>query len=232
MKIKLTTILAGLLIASAAFAQSPQGSYTISADIPYVSKYVFRGVELAKESLQPSITYVAGSLTAGIWTSQPIVDNTDNEFDFLVGYDFQLSKDWKLNVGGTVYYYPELDTRTGGDRTTYEPKLSLVGPLGPVSSVVTVYYDATLKNTTLEGSLGYSAPIQGRDNDTVDFGAAYGHVSTDLGSDYSYWSASAKATFRPKANLSVYFGVVYASNDLSGAKRDHFYGIAGVSLSL
>lgn len=99
-----------------------------------------------------------------------------------------------------------------------------------MTSTLTIYYDTTLETSTMEGSLGYSLPMYGSDKDTVDFAAAYGHVAPDVGDDYSYWSASAKATFRPKDNLSVYFGLVYASTDLPG-QRNHVYGLAGISYS-
>jgi len=223
-------ILAGVLGASAAFAQTPKSSYVITADVPFVSSYVFRGVELARQSLQPSLTYTTGALSLGVWSNQPLVRHPESEVDFLAGYDFALTKDWKLNVGGTVYFYPDLNTSTGADRETYEPRLSLSGPLGPVTSTVAVYYDTTLKNTTVEGALGYSVPMQGVDKDTVDFGASYGHVSPDLGAEYSYWSASAKAVFHPRDNLSVYFGVVYASSDLT-SQTNHIYGLVGISYS-
>lgn len=228
---KLMILAGALLSTSAALAQSGGSSYSITADIPYVSTYVFRGVELAKQSVQPSVTFTSGSLSLGVWTNQPItVPHADDEIDFFGGYDFGLGHDWKLTVGGTVYWYPELNLSAGGDRRTYEPRLSLSGPLGPVTSTLTLYYDTTLKASTLEGALGYSVPMYGTERDTVDFNATYGNVSPDVGSSYSYWSASAKATFRPRENLSAYFGVTYASSNLN-SQRNHVYGTVGVSYS-
>ena len=223
-------ILAGVLGTSAAFAQEPKSSYVITADVPYVTSYVFRGVELAKQAVQPSLTVAAGGLSLGVWASRPIDHRVDEEVDLFGSYDFTLKNDWKLTLGGTVYWYPELDTSTGADESTIEPRLSLSGPLGPVTSTLTVYQDTTLDVTTLEGSLGYSLPMMGQDEDTVDFGVTYGRVSPDVGSQYSYWSASAKATFRPRDNMSIYFGVVYASSNLT-SQRNHVYGLVGVSYS-
>lgn len=223
-------ILAGALGASAAFAQTGGRSYTITADLPYVSDYVFRGVKLARQSVQPSVTFTSGSLSLGVWSNQPVIKRTDDEIDFFGSYDFALTKDWKLTLGGTAYWYPGLDTSAGGDRSTFEPRLALSGPLGPVSSTLTVYYDTTLKTTTLEGALGYSLPMHGSETDTVDFGVSYGRVTPDQGRDYCYWGATAKATFRPKGNWSAYLGLGYGSSDLSG-QRNHVYGTVGVSYS-
>jgi uncharacterized protein (TIGR02001 family) len=225
------TILAVVLSVSSASAQSAGSSYSVTAEIPYVTSYVFRGVELAKQSVQPSITLVSGGFSLGVWTNQPVINLTDDEVDFFGSYDIVLRNDWKLNVGGTVYWYPELDLRAGGDRTTYEPKLSLGGPLGPVTSTLTLYYDTTLKTSTIEGTLGYSRPMYNNERDTVDFGVTYGNVSPDAGADYAYWSASAKAMFRPKENLSIYLGAVYASSNLT-SQRNHVYATVGISYSL
>lgn len=163
-----------------------------------------------------------------MWASRPIDHRVDEEVDLFGSYDFALKNDWKLTLGGTVYWYPELDTSTGADESTIEPRLSLSGPLGPVTSTLTVYQDTTLDVTTLEGSLGYSVPMHGSDDDTIDFSATYGRASPDVGSQYSYWSASAKATFRPRDNVSIYFGMTYASSNLT-SQRNHVFGLVGVS---
>lgn len=98
-------ILAGVLSASAAPALAGS-AYTVTADFPYVTNYVFRGVEYARHSVQPSVTLAKGGFSAGVWSNQPIIDLTADEVDFFAGYDFGLSKDWKINVGATLYWYP------------------------------------------------------------------------------------------------------------------------------
>ena len=63
-------------------AAAPASSYSVTVDFPYATKYVFRGAQYAKQSLQPSVEVATGSFAFGIWTNQPITDNTDNEIDF------------------------------------------------------------------------------------------------------------------------------------------------------
>ena len=93
-------------------------SYSVAVDFSYASKYVFRGVRYSEESFQPSLKLTSGSFYACLWTNQPITSNTDNEIDLNGGYGFKLSDTWKLDVGATLYYYPELDKSTGLDSST------------------------------------------------------------------------------------------------------------------
>jgi uncharacterized protein (TIGR02001 family) len=224
-------ILASTLGASALFAETGERSHVFTVDVPYVSSYVFRGMDLGGDAVQPSITYTTGAFNLGVWSNQPIINRTDDEVDFFGGYDFTLAKDWKLTVGGTLYWYPKLDTSGGADDQTFEPKVSISGPLGPVTSSLTLFHDTTLEVTTVEGSLGYSLPMHGGNGHTVDFGLNLGQVSPNVGRKYNYWGGSAKATFRPRENMTIYFGVAYASSDFSG-QRNHIYGMVGMSLSL
>jgi uncharacterized protein (TIGR02001 family) len=228
---KAIALLIALLGAANLPAQGTLPAYTVAVDFPFATKYVFRGIEVTKDCIQPSVTFTSGNFNASVWTSQPVTQNLDNEFDFVANYDLPLNKDWKTTLGATTYYYPELDGSTGGKRSTFEPKLSLTGPLGPVSSTWTAYYDLTLKNTTVEAVFGYSVPMQGSKKDTMDFGATVAHVAVDRGNDYDYCHLSAKATFRPKDNLTVYAGVIYASNNLNGAKDNLVYFTAGVTVA-
>ena len=113
--------------------EAAASSYSVTVDFPYASKYVFRGVQYAKQSLQPSVEVATGNFTIGIWTNQPITDNTDNELDFYAGFGIPLNDAWKVDAGVCLYYYPELDTGGGADSTTWEPYFGLVGSVGGLS---------------------------------------------------------------------------------------------------
>jgi uncharacterized protein (TIGR02001 family) len=76
-------------------AQESKLSYSVTVDFPYASKYVFRGIEYAKDSIQPSIEVASGNFYAGVWTNQPVTNNSDNEFDFYAGYGIPLNDKWK-----------------------------------------------------------------------------------------------------------------------------------------
>ena len=57
---KIILVLATLIAGASLSAQTPVAapaapSYSVTVDFPYVSKYVFRGVELSKGTFQPSV---------------------------------------------------------------------------------------------------------------------------------------------------------------------------------
>ena len=210
-------------------AAQPEKPYTVDVDLAYASKYVFRGLEYAEDSFQPSATVTSGNLNAGVWMNQPLSGNYDNEIDFLANFDLPIYKEWVVTLGGAVYYYPELDDEVGGDRATFEPKVAISGPLGPLTPTATLYYDVVLKTTTYEGMLEYTAPLG--DKFSVDVGAAYGYVSPDEGEDYSYWSGLVKVTYALSDMWGIYASGNYASHNLDGEAKDHLFALAGLTFS-
>ena len=78
-----------LALAAGAFLRAEDSvqtsSYSVTMDFPYVSKYVFRGLECGNDAIQPSVELSVGNGYVGIWTSQPIEHNHDNGFDFYSG---------------------------------------------------------------------------------------------------------------------------------------------------
>ena len=97
------------LLAIAAFLaafSSLKAETEMSASIGYDSKYIFRGVALADESMTVSIDAEFDSAYLGMWTNQPITGNFDNEFDFYGGLGFDVAEGISMDVGGTLYYYP------------------------------------------------------------------------------------------------------------------------------
>ena len=80
MKTKILAIAAtaglGLACASAN-AQEIKTSINVGAE----SEYVFRGVELAGDSVQASVDVSYGDVYAGAWTNQPFESGSDSEID-------------------------------------------------------------------------------------------------------------------------------------------------------
>lgn len=202
-------------------------SYSVTADIPYVSSYVFRGVKLADDAIQPSIKLAVGNAYAGIWLSEPLDNDFENEIDFYGGYTFDLSEGWSLDVGATVYHYPELDTSAGADDTTFEAYVGLNGSFGGVSAGAYVYQDFTLKATTIQGNLGYGVPIS--DKFSCDFSANAGVVTVDEGEDYSYYGVSVQFPYKISDKATFTVGGSYANSDLDGVEHDIFWVNAGFS---
>jgi uncharacterized protein (TIGR02001 family) len=223
---KTALILAALFTGAALSADeapaAPASSYSITADIPYVSTYVFRGTKLATGSLQPSLKVTSGAAYGSIWFSQPFDSEFGNEIDFSGGYTFALSKSWGLDVGATYYYYPELDTSGGADSGTFEGYVGLTGTIsGALTGSVYVYRDFTLDATTVQGSLGYSVPLT--EKLTMNFGANVGTVSLDDGGDYTYYGASLTFPWKISDKATITSGFNYATNDIDGAEDNLFW---------
>lgn len=215
-----------LLLAAMVAGSSARAEYSISLDFPYVSDYVFRGLQFADDSIQPSIEFAADDFYAGIWTSQPVTGSVANEFDFYMGYGFALSDTWSADVGATYYYYPE--TPTGDEQ--FEPYIGLSGDLGGgLSASIYLYYETEFEVTTFQGGLGYSQSID--DKSSIDYAFDLGFAGGG-GTDYTYWSISGTYNYSFTDTAGGYAGLVYTANDLDipGADDSWVYFVTGVSI--
>ena len=124
-KILVIAALSGL---AAAFAQdegtgSSISDLSISGTFAYESEYVFRGLQFADESFQPSVEIgypvADGNIYAGIWVNDPISAGNGNaqggtqEIDFYGGFAYPIDV-VTLDVGFTYYWFPQNET-SGGD---------------------------------------------------------------------------------------------------------------------
>jgi len=209
-------------------AQESKLSYSVTVDFPYASKYVFRGIEYAKDSIQPSIEIATGNFYAGVWTNQPVTNNSDNEFDFYAGYGIPMNDTWKLDVGATLYYYPEADTSSFEEKT-FEGYVGLTGTVAGFTPGIYAYYDFDLKAMTLQGSVGYSIPLETAGS-SLDFSVTLGNVSPDVGDDYMYYGIGVNLPYKLTEKATFAVGAQYASNDLDGADGDHLWFTAGLTV--
>ena len=149
---KKTVLIIIALLASLSMSAQEETAISATVDVTYASKYVFRGVQLADETLMPSVEIGYGNFAAGAWSAQPITSNIDNEIDFYAGFSMPIDDTWGVDIGATIYYYPELDTACGTvDDYTFESYIGIGGEVNGISTGVTAYYDTTLETLTLEG---------------------------------------------------------------------------------
>lgn len=238
---KISLILAALATGYVAQAQdAAKTSYSVTVDFPYTSKYVFRGIEFAKDSFQPSVEIASGNFYGGLWTNQPIVNNVDNEIDFYAGYNIPLNSNWKVDVGATVYYYPEAD-KTSLEQGTYEGYVGLTGSVAGFTPALYAYYDFKLESFTTQASVGYSIPLESAGT-SLDLSATYGLVQGTTygikgGSDdsYAYWGVGANVPYKLTEKATATVGVQYVSNKnatIAGvdAENDRVYFTAGLTV--
>jgi len=228
---KKTALIIAALVAGASLpAQTPAApapaapAYSITADFTYATKYVFRGVQLAKGAAQPSIKLTAGDFYASVWSSMPLNRGYELEFDYTAGYGFKLGDGWALDTGLTVYTYPGLSS---GDKATYEGFVGLNGTVGVLSTGTYAYYDFTLKAFTVQEALGYSVTIDPKTS--VNFTASVGHVAPDVGSGYTYYGLDIAVPYKLTDAATFTVGGHYASHNISGLEDNHFWATVGLT---
>jgi len=178
---------------------------TVGAD--YVTEYVFRGVSLADEAIQPYAEATFGNFTAGVWAS--LSEGTGasaagDEVDLYVSYSLPVET-FSLDAGLTYYHYPQgggLFETDGGSAGTYEVSLS-AGFDAPLEPSITAYYDLTLEAFTLEGGLSKNVAMS--DALSLDLGATAGIVEGS-GSGYEYASLSSAVSTAIGEAASAYVG--------------------------
>ena len=224
---KIAAIVLAAAVSGANLGAQEGSDYSITMDFPYVTEYVFRGIGLAEESIQPSIEFATGDFYAGVWTSQPVTGvGVANEFDFYLGYGWALSDTWSVDAGAAYYYYPELPSGS----STFEPFVGIAGDFGGgFSGSGYFYHDIDLEASTFQFDLAYSFEMT--DTSTFDIGGNFGTVSVNGGGDYNYYGMSATLNYALNDVAGSYLGVAYADNDIGAGTEDGFvYVIVGLSV--
>lgn len=229
---KTIALCAALLVGGTAFAAEGEASYSVTADFPYVTKYVFRGVELAQDSLQPSVEFTTGDFYAGLWNNSPLQSEHDGkvskEIDIYVGYTPALTESLKADFGATYYWYPWVDKPIAD--YSFEISAGLNYTLGNFTPSVYLYRDLKLDVTTAQLGLGYSFPLTSIGT-SLDFSASVGAVMPDTGETYCYYSAGVSLPYKLSDQLKLTVGASYTENDLDGGKDPGFWGTIGLTYS-
>jgi uncharacterized protein (TIGR02001 family) len=228
------SLLAAVFWGTAAALAAESSSYSVTVDFPYVSKYVFRGLAVARDSLQPSVEVNAGDFYCGVWANTPLVNPHDPtgaakmELDVYGGYNLKLSDTLKADFGLTYYYYPQANKNLTRSHTV-EGSLGLNWTVGGFTPSIYAYYDFTLKSWAYQGSVGYSLPLK-KIGASLDLSATLGRVSPDGGGDYTYWSFGATVPFKLSETAKLNVGLTYTTNDLDGADDPGLWATVGVTV--
>ncbi len=154
---------------------------TASADVAFLSKYVWRGYGLSNESMviQPSVTVgykgfglnLWGNLDTDLDDGDPAVDNSNklNETDITISYDTEY-ENWKFGIGFIYYAFDSaLDTKEFYFSAGYDTLLS---------PTLKVYRDIdTTPGWYLNFSAGHSFPLSEKYN--LDIKGSIGYYSSD-----------------------------------------------------
>ncbi|HLP02133.1 MAG TPA: TorF family putative porin [Opitutaceae bacterium] len=233
---KTIALCSALLVSGAAFAadEAPapvtESSYAVTLDFPYVTNYVFRGQEIARSSLQPSVEIAYDGFYAGVWSNVPLRKEHDGdvskEIDLYAGWTPKLTDNLSADVGLTYYWYPWLDGTGNDDSIEAFGGLNLT--LGNITPAVYVYRDLDLDVTTVQTSVGYSLPLTTLGT-SLDFNATFGAVFPDDGEKYCYYSAGVSLPYKLSDSLKLTLGVTYTENDLDHGKDPAAWGLASLT---
>jgi len=230
--------------AASGVTSEPRSDYSITSDFTYTSKYVFRGVEQARASFQPSLEFATGGWNAGVWTNQPIKRHENDEVDFYTGYSYNVNSALKLEGVATYYDYPEAIRSLGQTRHSYEGGLGATYTVDGFSPNVYYYHDFRLNSDTVQAAVGYSLPLgnNGFSVDTSLFAAAVNQrtvapdaIGPGVHDSYNYWGADVTFPYKLSRNATITVGAHYANTDnlspLNGSLGNQdFWYTAGVSI--
>jgi len=203
----LAALTAGVSAQAADAAQA--SALSVTADISYVSHYVFRGLLVADDSVQPSIEATYGDFYAGVWNSNDLNTDSGSETDLYAGYGYNVSESIKLDVGVTRYLY---QGQSSGDTTELYVGASIDTLLKPSFYA---YFDneAGISGVaTYTASVGHSIALD-IIGSSLDLTALVGFVNAYDYQEYVYGVLSAAIPYKLSENATLTVGVDYVAND-------------------
>jgi uncharacterized protein (TIGR02001 family) len=216
------SILALAALSAGVSAQAQNASaLSVTADISYVSQYVFRGLLVADDAVQPSIEATYGDFYAGVWYSDAVNSFeqgsttgagrfiTSSETDLYIGYGYKVSETIKLDVGVTRYLYEGQST---DDSTEFYIGANVDTFLKP--SVYAYYSEelATSGVATYTASIGHSIALDFIGS-SLDLSALVGFVNAYDNEEYVYGVFGAAIPYKLSENATLTVGVDYVVND-------------------
>ncbi|HWA08161.1 MAG TPA: hypothetical protein VG838_01710 [Opitutaceae bacterium] len=211
--------IAALSAAAGLRAEEPKSDYSITADFTYASEYIFRGVENAQNSFQPSVEFTKGDFNLDLWTNQPVTRHENNEIDLSGSYGYKVSNALKLEGVVTSYNYPEAGR--GATKDSIEGGLGATYTIAGLSPSLYYYHDFRLNSDTVQGAVGYSLPLEAI-GASVDTSIYAGTVNTrDTAPDssaaavqdaYNYYGVDVSVPYKLNKNATWTVAVHYAEN--------------------
>ena len=208
MKMKKIAFLHAMLLTliSSAVAQD-SSSFSGSATYGYESNFVFRGFYVAEDTFTPSaegrLNNENSTFYLGVRTALPTKkeDNKIKMHEYYVGGEIEFLEDFVLDVGASYY-----DFIPFSDDSPTEGMIGLTWDV-PFSPAIYVYHDFDGEMTTVEGSFGYSIPL---DQKTAIMLTGYvGSSDFYVGSEYFGAMVDLSYSFTRYARFTV--GARYAS---------------------
>lgn len=222
----------------------------VTSDVTFASEYIFRGVERADYSFQPSVEASAGDFYVGLWANLATANHVPtvksdlrNEVNYYGGFALEVpnAEFLTLDAGLTVYHNPRASLNRRHEAFV-GTKISDIANMNGVSAAVYYFYDFDIRSHVVEGSIGYSFDLSSLNVPaSVDVSGLYG---TQLGSsiksnrlgafgnaeNYHYYGASAEVPFAVTENSTVSAGLHYQTaekiDSSAGATKNIFWTLS------
>jgi len=229
----------GTLAFSQQAATADNEAISFTGSVGYESNYVFRGIRVARDSMQTELSAKYQTFELGIWnhTALRSSESWSNEINIFGSAGMSLTDAIDGAVVATVYHYPS--SPISDNRTTFEPGVTFSFDLGEtiyVSPEVGILYDVDLKDWTFYVSGDYTVGLGDGFDLVID--GELGYVVVDGGSNFIYGGLSANVEYSVQEPLTLFAGVRGSFNDLSRADRGdgalsstNFWGGVGVRAS-
>ena len=248
---------ASAMAASSDYTGDSVKDISITGTFGFESEYVFRGKKRAQQSFQPSVELgfpvLGGDLYAGAWTNLPVnsqetitpstsmvpYGNNTKEIDLYIGYAYTVDDLVTLDVGYTYYWYPATTSvaATGMVVPGETIPTSLINSTNEVfigasfdvllSPSIYYYYDFSLRQSVIEGSIGYSfdlSQMADLEGFSFDLGGYLGYLTADKyagdnsnsgswSNGYTYLGATGDLVYNFNENVSMSTGVRWSLNN-------------------
>lgn len=192
----------------------------LRADLTYVSRHVFRGVERSADSLQAAVELNRESLRGRLWTSQPFDRGDTREVKLSAGYGWQATEGIALEASVTHAWFN--DVASGGVDRSFEAGLTTtLASVGGFAPSLSYYHDFRFRADTAELAVARSValPTWGAFLE-LNFSAGWvrgcdwrpdaaGSPRRDA---YGYWGVDARLPYRIGAHSTVVIGLHYADH--------------------
>ncbi len=209
----LAVLTAGVSAQAQTAVAAQSSALSVTADISYVSEYVFRGIRYAGDSIQPSVKATYGDFYASVWNSNDLnstnTSSNVNETDLNAGYGYKLSDSIKLDLGVTRYLY---EGQSDLDSTELYVGASVDTLLKPSFYA---YFDNESEKSgvaTYTASIGHSVALSVIGS-SLDLSALVGFVNRYDTQEYVYGVIGAAIPYKLSENATLTFGVDYVAND-------------------
>jgi hypothetical protein len=222
----LAALLAAVASVSSRAAPAATPKLAGTGEIAYFSDYLWRGQELAEDSIQPSVSVTYGeNFQLGLWGSYGLKDGPNGKYsetDLLGSYTFSQEK-FSLSVGGTLYRITDLiDPETGDRFEYYFESLVTLALRVRFNPTITFYREFGRLNTNyVEGSVSESVEL------AKDFRLTFRPYGGAFERGNHYYGAEISANLDLPNNAYVRAAVNLVKNNYTGTKHDNInFGIA------